>query len=189
VGTKKRGFTLVEIICVTAIIAALAAITLPVYHRAKLSAKTTASVQRLHQFGIAISLYREQWGARGYNSVEALALPDYQWFFSGYGGAFTPPQHLASPCGYNAAFDAPWLSNGGIGYYHVAPNPMNIYLYERFMDRSLVVYDFQCNAADTKVGDYFARKRSLGLLLSGQVVSVFRVGDVHSWDFYAKPAE
>jgi len=185
---KRSAFTLLEVLSVTAIIATLAAITMPVYHRSVLSAKTQVSVNRLRQFGVAISLYQSQWDFRGYDSLAALALPPASWSYGGMGGAFRHPDDYRSPCGYDPSFDRE-VSTGGLGYYITVPHEGAMYLFRSYRQNSLLFYDFQCNPKGTGVADILQRKRSLGLLMSGQVVNAYKTGDVHSWKFYTNPPD
>ncbi len=55
---KCRAFTLIELLVVIAIIVILAGILFPVFSRAKETAKKTDCINRLHQLGVAIGLYR-----------------------------------------------------------------------------------------------------------------------------------
>jgi prepilin-type N-terminal cleavage/methylation domain-containing protein len=64
---KRRAFTLIEILVVTAIIAVLAGILLPVLAQAKRSAKRASSISNLKQCGIALLLYTDQ-----HNGIEDL---------------------------------------------------------------------------------------------------------------------
>jgi prepilin-type N-terminal cleavage/methylation domain-containing protein len=54
----RSAFTLVEILVVLVIIAALAAIIFPVFARVRESVRRSVCVSNLHQIGIALSLYR-----------------------------------------------------------------------------------------------------------------------------------
>ncbi|HEX2998901.1 MAG TPA: prepilin-type N-terminal cleavage/methylation domain-containing protein [Armatimonadota bacterium] len=66
---QNRGFTLVEILVVIAVIALLAAILLPVLHRTRENARGTHCEENLKQLGLAFQLYAtdydEVWPAPG----------------------------------------------------------------------------------------------------------------------------
>ncbi len=54
---SKRAFTLIELLVVIAIIAILAAILFPTFARAKAAAKQISCVSNLHQIGMAMNMY------------------------------------------------------------------------------------------------------------------------------------
>jgi prepilin-type N-terminal cleavage/methylation domain-containing protein len=54
---KRRAFTLIELLVVIAIIAILAAILFPVFAKAKVAAKKSASISNAKQIGLGIMLY------------------------------------------------------------------------------------------------------------------------------------
>ena len=60
----SRAFTLIEMLVVIAVIAVLAAILFPVLGQAKRSAKASACVAGLRQFGTAHGLYAADWDDR-----------------------------------------------------------------------------------------------------------------------------
>jgi len=58
---RKRGFTLIELCYVIAIIATLAAILFPVFARARESARRTACASNLSQIGAALNVYAQSY--------------------------------------------------------------------------------------------------------------------------------
>jgi prepilin-type N-terminal cleavage/methylation domain-containing protein len=57
VGTARRGFTLVELLVVLAVIAVLCAMLMPALHRARSAARQTVCQSRLRQWGVAFAAY------------------------------------------------------------------------------------------------------------------------------------
>jgi prepilin-type N-terminal cleavage/methylation domain-containing protein len=66
----KRGFTLIELLVVIGIIALLAAILFPVFARAKASAKSTTCISNLHQIGVSMLLYMNDYDDFFPNAVD-----------------------------------------------------------------------------------------------------------------------
>lgn len=61
-SSLKRAFTLVELLCVTAIVLLLAALVLPVLLQAKGEGKRAACLSQLRQIGLSLAMYREETG-------------------------------------------------------------------------------------------------------------------------------
>jgi len=59
--TKPRGFSLIEMLVVISIIAALAAILIPVLTKAKARAARMGCISNLKQMALALQMYREDW--------------------------------------------------------------------------------------------------------------------------------
>lgn len=62
-GTQKTAFTLIELLVVIAIIAILAALLLPALYRAKVEANTVVCEGNLHQWGLALQMYLDDYDA------------------------------------------------------------------------------------------------------------------------------
>lgn len=72
----KKGFTIVEVLCVMGIIALLAALLFPVLRTVRESALVSASESNLHQLHIETSLYRIDWNGEGiYGDAYSMGLP------------------------------------------------------------------------------------------------------------------
>jgi prepilin-type N-terminal cleavage/methylation domain-containing protein/prepilin-type processing-associated H-X9-DG protein len=61
---QRRGFTLIELLVVIAIIAVLAAILFPVFARAREMARRTTCASNLHQLGLAVAQYLQDYDER-----------------------------------------------------------------------------------------------------------------------------
>jgi len=83
--THKRpgstGFTLIELLVVIAIIAILAAILFPVFAQARKSAHTAACISNLKQFGLVLSMFREDHNGRNPGIWDNASADDYGSFF------------------------------------------------------------------------------------------------------------
>jgi prepilin-type N-terminal cleavage/methylation domain-containing protein len=59
---RKSGFTLIELLVVIAIIAILAAMLLPVLKAARIRANNAVSINNLHEIGLAMYMYAQDYG-------------------------------------------------------------------------------------------------------------------------------
>lgn len=84
---SRRAFTLIELLVVIAIIAIIAALLFPVFARAKASAKSTACLSNLHQIGMSMLLYMNDYDDLFPNAIDDsdrthpeqwTAFPDFQ---------------------------------------------------------------------------------------------------------------
>src|SRR5581483_11390974 len=118
---KSRGFTLMELLVVTAVVGILAALLMPVLSRAKGSAKRTTCLNNLRQINLATRMYAE-------DHQDAIVLPsgftgartDYQLYkeyvksYAGYKGGPSPSERLFACPGDTFYYTA----GGGSGQYH-----------------------------------------------------------------------
>src|SRR5438067_6912252 len=72
-GLLARGFTLIELLVVIAIIAILAALLLPVLSKAKYAAYRANCASNLHQIGVALRLYVDEF--QKYPAFKSSAWP------------------------------------------------------------------------------------------------------------------
>src|SRR5438034_1376587 len=56
------GFTVIELLVVTAVIGLLAGLLFPLFAAARRSARMTTCVSNLHQIGLALQMYQSDWG-------------------------------------------------------------------------------------------------------------------------------
>ena len=100
IAKNKRAFTLVELLVVIGIIAALIGLLLPALGRAREQAKKTACKAHLHDLGAAVQMYLNQSGGK---------YPPARYFAS-YTPPFTPP---AGPMPLISDFLAPYVASPG----------------------------------------------------------------------------
>lgn len=85
---NRAGFTLVEVLVVIAVIATLAALLLPVLHRAREAARATGCQSNLRQFGLAFLLYAEDYD--GYLPSPGGLVGDRHYWHQDHGGGLEP---------------------------------------------------------------------------------------------------
>ncbi len=73
---KLRGFTIIELLVVTAIISIMAAILFPVFVRAREKARQSACLDNLKQIGIAITQYAQEYDTIYPHAVNPLSRFD-----------------------------------------------------------------------------------------------------------------
>jgi prepilin-type N-terminal cleavage/methylation domain-containing protein/prepilin-type processing-associated H-X9-DG protein len=112
-AVRKKGFTLIELLVVIAVIAILAAMLLPALARSKAQAQSTVCKNHLHQMGIALRMYVEDYKAYPYyyGSTANGWEGGYDWPLGGvWHDALEPYYPLAWT---NAAYHCPSY-NGGL---------------------------------------------------------------------------
>lgn len=187
----RRGFTLIEVMVVLAIVVVLVAIMTPVLSRAKRSAQISSSVQKLKQLHLALAVYQNDHASGGQDwTGRGLAPIRYYWNSQfGFG-----ERGILTPCGYDKTLfeSGPNTMPGWVSY--VAPfyepsynNPgLEKYL-ETYQENAVAFVDCYCNPAGTSMRDRPKVKRGIAVTLGGQLLNRERTGDGFVLQFYSEP--
>lgn len=83
---RRRGFTLVEVLVVVAIIAMLAAILLPSLQRSRAQARAVVCLSNMRQLGVAVHMYAQSYQGRlityGISEDTGRVDPERAWFLT-----------------------------------------------------------------------------------------------------------
>ncbi|NIR02165.1 MAG: DUF1559 domain-containing protein [Gemmatimonadales bacterium] len=76
---RRRGFTLVETMVTIAVISVLAAITLPVFARAREASRRVTCLSNLRQIGLAFMMYLDDWDSAFPNTGDPYLWMGRRW--------------------------------------------------------------------------------------------------------------
>ena len=78
-GRRQSGFTLVELLCVIAIVGLLAGILFPVLQRARENARRSGCMTNMKQLGLAFTQYAQDYDERLPTSADFILSPNVTW--------------------------------------------------------------------------------------------------------------
>lgn len=170
----RAAFTLLEVIVVVAILGLLAALTTPVFIRAKQSAHETTCISNLKQAHLALELYRADWSTTDIGTpaqmgfpVSALLLFPLPEMCKG-----VHPQLCLAPGSYTQRW--PEVDPDHPNYSEAA-GPVWAEYVQRYGGSSILVHD--ASHQDYCPQSQFSMQRVLGLNLGGSVFKRVRRGD------------
>jgi prepilin-type N-terminal cleavage/methylation domain-containing protein len=178
--TPRRGFTLIEIVIVAAIVAILAALLQPVYSRAKYSAQVQSSVTRLRQLQVAVQLYRSEQDLHGF-SVDQF--PPYAHVYTSY--LSFGEDFFRSPCGYKDGIESN-LKRLSYQYTPFNDKVSELHL-TRYEENALLFRDPHCNTLEQWENAYMSR-RKLGVLVGGRIVNEIDTGSTTPLEWWLPKA-
>ncbi|HRF58475.1 MAG TPA: prepilin-type N-terminal cleavage/methylation domain-containing protein [Fimbriimonadaceae bacterium] len=170
---RHRGVTLLEVLTVCAVLAALAAIAYPILAQVKERARQTGCESNLRQIGVALQVYRSDYGGDGrYGDPIEMGLP------LSYDAA---NRHAMLPA--KEVWICPRYPEAAMSYYlfyTYHPDTRRWDDFRRFSleyeSRTPLLYDPK-HTDQRHIYSPFYPNRMIGLLESGQVVNRVRTGD------------
>ena len=170
---KNKGLSLIEILMVIAIIAVTSAIVYPVLAKAKMASKATAVKLNLKGMWTGLQLYREQNGDNvELGSIADMGLPippggiTRFWQDYTHDELFTWDKHRGLvPCGITVGSE----TMRGIFYMG---NVLGVWDDDvsKYKDKTVILFDKNCNTSDVKVDCQYCDKRSIAITLGGQIL-------------------
>lgn len=187
----RRGFTLIEVLVVLAIVVVLVAIMTPVLSRAKRSAQISSSVQKLKQLHLALAVYQNDHASGGSDWYGRGLAPVWYYWNERFGFA---KRDILTPCGFDQTLfeSGPntmpgWVSYVAPFYDPVNNNPgMGDYL-ETYKENAVAFVDCYCNPPGTSMRDIPKLKRGIAVTLGGQLINRQRTGQGFLVQFYSDP--
>ena len=179
----RRGFTIVELLIVVAILSVMAALLFPVFAAVRLEAKTTDSKAKLHNIFLALTLYRSDWGGTSdVGDLPELGIPSTPQLVKSAGWLGLGPEGFTSGCATHLSI---LPHKEFLFYYPGEGGPKFVQASATYGDGLVMVVDNQCNAADVNVHNVYRTKRGLGVLLSGTLIDRTAQGDPYDPAWYA----
>ncbi len=182
---RKTAFTLIEVLLAITIIAVIAALVFPAIVRSKGAAQESNCVQRLRQWHLAISLYRELCGDTAiYGLPHVMGLPVPTTLRTAVEANVIPATMVYCPSGADptdrtirASYFQMWYDPlymnlpPGVGAEQWEP-----YVLEH-QDNSVLIVDRNHQIPGTLYGSPLQTHRGIGLYLGGHTKTISKKGD------------
>lgn len=160
----RKGFTLVELLVVIAVVAILSSVLMPVFSRARAAARSSVCVTNLRQIGQAFAMYTQDWdgllpSAMPYAPVAPVGrawMTALQPYLSDAQVYVCPENTLSVPSyAYNTLLGFPRLLGTAYGYSGMAIDAVTV------PTNTFLIYDTPNNRADVNnlngaTGSYMA---------------------------------
>ena len=138
--TRRRAFTLVELLVVIAVIAILSAMLLPALAHSKASAQRTACESNLRQLGMATEIYLGDNAGLFFKHCDAPNAAGQQWWFGWLQGTMVPEGQRAFDLSTGVLF--PYLHGSDV---RLCPSP--VWNSPQFQLKGTnVIFSYGCNA-------------------------------------------
>jgi prepilin-type N-terminal cleavage/methylation domain-containing protein len=127
---RRYAFTILELLVVVAIISVLAAILFPVFALARANARRTACISNLHQIGLALNLYRQDYDGLpphlslitpGYLTDPRVLVCPNDSSHGAYGGTLRLEGTLFLPTGVSYLYVPQWATAQQLGWWDASP--------------------------------------------------------------------
>jgi prepilin-type N-terminal cleavage/methylation domain-containing protein len=184
----QNAFTLLELICVIAIIAALTSMLFPVLTTAKHAAHESVSVGRMRQLYLAQEIYRMDWEeATGSGNPYAMGLTNGPVFELSQRGKTlnVPPILFESGCGPNPQVSDRIEFRTITFSYWSRDEDYFQQNYLKLGDNMIDVFDFNCGSTAVSIDNAAFPHKGLGLTFFGNLIVRNKSGyplDFTWWD-------
>jgi len=162
---------MVELMCVIAIVLALAALAWPAYIQARFESRRSSALSQLRQLSLGLLLYRTEHDGEGrYGSASTMGLPEMRNFYFKKQFALVPGSSKlwASPCAPHPRTSFPSPHEMSVTYYATDDQDEDWAAYTvKFEEESILVMDDECVDPQVDPWGLFGVKRLLGVRLSG----------------------
>ena len=169
--SSRKGLSLIEILCVLAILSIVAAILFPVFARAKQAAKESACIPNLKNLYLATALYREEQGTTlEFGDPYSMGLPGPMGMVELLEKTCGKDKDRQSPCGRHPRLDEDY--GGYTTIYFLPQDPQEFASYSVKHEGSTPLWvDPNCNAPSTPIRLQYGLKKVYGVMLDGHVIS------------------